>query len=178
MRSTSVSQLGQRNTEPIAVAAARSAGLDRPIPDLRMHVVRTSEVVFVVHPSNPVKALTWEQLKDIHTGKIGNWKELGGKDLPIAVYTDAAASATRGLVQQTVLAGGAYAPSAKAVDFVKQVNDEVARDERGIGALGLEFVDRAGVAVVQTRKLERPLALVTIGEPSENVRKVIEAYGP
>jgi phosphate transport system substrate-binding protein len=158
------------------VAAARSAGLDRPIPDLRMHVVRTSEVVFVVHPSNPVKALTWEQLKDIHTGKIANWKELGGKDQPIAVYTDAAASATRGLVQQSVLAGSAYAPSAKAVEFVKQVNDEVARDERGIGALGLEFVDRAAVAVVQAKKLERPLALVTVGEPSEKVRKVIEAY--
>jgi phosphate transport system substrate-binding protein len=159
------------------LAAARSAGLERPAPpDLRLHVIKTSEVVFIVHPSNPVKALSWEQLKDIHTGKISSWKELGGKDLPIAVYTDAAASATRGLVQQVVLSGSPYAPGAKAVERVKLVNDEVARDERGVGALGLEFVDRAAVAIVQTKKVERPLALVTIGEPTESVRKVIEAY--
>jgi phosphate transport system substrate-binding protein len=158
------------------LAAARTAGLDRPAPDLRLHVVKTSEVVFIVHPSNPVKALSWDQLKDIHSGKIANWKDLGGNDAPIAVHTDAAASATRGLVQQAVMAGAVYAPGAKAAASVKQVNDEVARDERGIGALGIEFVDKAAVAVLQTKKLERPLAFVTVGEPAENVRKVIEAY--
>jgi len=158
-----------------SLQAARSAGLERPVPDLLMHVVKTSEVVFVVHPSNPVKALSWEQLRDIHTGQIASWKEVGGKDLPIAVYTDAAASATRALVKQVVLAGREYVASAKAVAAVKEVGDEVARDERGIGALGLEFVG-SGVNVVQTKKLERPLALVTVGEPSGAVRKVLEAY--
>lgn len=158
------------------VAAARSAGFSGSVPDLRLHVMKTSEVVFIVHPSNKVKTLSWDQLKDIHTGKIANWKQLGGKDLTIAVYTDAQASATRGLVQQVVMSGAPYATSAKAVGFVKEVNQEVARDERGIGALGLEFVDKSAVAVVQTKKLERPLALVTIGEPSENIRKVLEAY--
>ena len=158
------------------LTAAKAAGLDRPAPDLRMHVVKTSEVVFVVHPLNPVKALTWEQLKDIHTGKITSWKEVGGNDEPIQVYTDATASATRGLVQQVVLGGAAYAPAAKAVGFVKEVATDVANDPRGIGALGREFVGGTAVRVVETKKLERPLAFVTVGEPSANVRKVIEAY--
>ena len=158
------------------LAAARSAGLDRPAPDLRLHAVKTSEIVFVVHPSNPVKTLTWEQLKDIDTGKIVNWKEVGGKDLPIAVYTDAPASATRALVQQVVMSGAAYSPGAKAVEMVNELNPEIGRDERGIGALGMELVDKACVAVVQSKKIERPLALVTVGEPSEKVRKVLEAF--
>lgn len=158
------------------VAAARQAGLAKEVPDLRYHVIGASEVVFVVHPSNPVKALTWAQLKDIHTGKITSWKQVGGKDEPIHVYTDAKASATRGLVKEVVLAKAEYAESAKAVEVVKLVNDEVAKDPAGIGALGKEFADPAMVRVVESTKVERPFALVTKGEPSPALKAVIEAY--
>ncbi len=156
--------------------AARVAGLTQAPPaDLKMDAVSSSEVVFVVHPSNPVKALTWAQLKDIHTGKIASWKELGGKDLPITVFTDAAASATRGLVKQVVMGNAEYAASAKAVAQVKEVATEVARSEAGIGALGIEFATPE-VRIVESQKVLRPLAFVTRGEPGEPLRKVIEGY--
>lgn len=156
--------------------AARTAGLTAAAPpDLKMDTVATSEVVFVVHPSNPVKALSWEQLRDIHTGRLASWKQVGGKDLPIAVFTDAAASATRALVKQVVLGNAEYAPSARAVAQVKEVATEVAASEAGIGALGLEFATPQ-VRVVETKKVLRPLAFVTKGEPSEALKKVIEAY--
>jgi phosphate transport system substrate-binding protein len=155
------------------VDGAKSAGLAKPVPDLKMHVIAKSEVVFVVNPANPVKALSWEQIKDIHTGKITNWKELGGKDLPITVYTDAKASATRVLIKQVVMAGSDYAASAKAVDFVKQVNDKIASDESGIGGLGLGFVD-SKTSIVATKKIERPLGFVTVGAPSAKVQKVMD----
>ena len=156
--------------------AARTAGLTQAPPaDLKMDAVSSSEVVFVVHPSNPVKALTWAQLRDVHTGKVTSWKELGGKDLPIAVFTDAAASATRGLVKQVVMGNAEYAASARAVAQVKEVATEVARNEAGIGALGLEFVT-SEVRVVESQKVLRPLAFVTRGEPGAALKKVIEAY--
>ncbi|MBI5067997.1 MAG: substrate-binding domain-containing protein [Deltaproteobacteria bacterium] len=156
--------------------AARTAGLTQAPPaDLKMDAVSSSEVVFVVHPSNPVKALTWAQLRDIHTGKIASWKEVGGRDQPVAVFTDAAASATRGLVKQVVMGNAEYAASARAVAQVKEVATEVARNEAGIGALGLEFAT-PGVRIVESQKVLRPLAFVTRGEPSEPLRKVIEAY--
>jgi phosphate transport system substrate-binding protein len=157
------------------VDGAKSAGLSKPVPDLKMHVIKKSEVVFVVHPSNPVKTLSWEQIKDIHTGKIVNWKELGGKDLPITVYTDAKASATRGLIKQVVMAGSEYAASAKAVDFVKQVNDKVGADASGIGGLGLGFVD-AAASIVATKKIERPLGFITVGAPSAKMQKVMDCF--
>jgi phosphate transport system substrate-binding protein len=158
------------------IAAARQAGLRGALPDLRLHVLGTSEVVFVVHPSNPVTSLSWEQLRDIHTGRIARWEEVGGRAEPIHVYTDAAASATRGLVKQVVLGNAEYAASARAVVAVNLVNAEVARDPCGVGALGKEYADPAAVRVVETRKVERPLALVTIGEPSPLLQQVIEAY--
>jgi len=156
--------------------AARAAGLASELPDLRMHVVATSEVVLVVHPSNPVRRLSWEQIRDIHTGKIASWKDVGGSDLPIAIVTDAAASATRGLIKQVVLGGSEYAPGARAMAAVAEVGEEVARNPAAIGGLGREFADPARVAVVETRRVERPLAFVSVGPPSGNAARVIEAY--
>lgn len=156
--------------------AARTAGLTAPAPDLRLHVAATSEVVFVVHPSNPVRRLTWEQLRDLHTGRITSWSGLGGPDRPVAIVTDAAASATRALIRQVVLGGAEYASSARAVAAVAEVNEAVARDPAAIGGLGREFADPARVAVVETRKVERPLAFVSVGAPGAVAERVIEAF--
>jgi phosphate transport system substrate-binding protein len=158
------------------LAAARAAGLTGDVPELRMHVVATSEVVFVVHPSNPVQALTWEQLRDVHAGVIRRWSELGGRDEAIDVVTDAAASATRGLVKQVVMGGAEYGPAARALAAVKDVNEVVAATPAAVGALGLEFVDPARVRVVRSRKVERPLALVSRGAPGRDAAAVIEAF--
>jgi phosphate transport system substrate-binding protein len=158
------------------MAGAKSAGLVKPVPDLKMHVVKESEVVFIVHPTNPVKSLTWEQLKDINTGKITNWKQVGGNDLPITVYTDAKASATRGLIKQVVMGNSEYAASAKAVEFVKQVNDRVAVDHSGIGGLGLSFVDPKKVSVLGSKKIVRPLGFITVGAPTPKLQKVIDSF--
>ena len=43
------------------------------------HVIIMDDIVPVVHKSNPVSELTFQQLSDIHTGKIKDWKEIGGK---------------------------------------------------------------------------------------------------
>lgn len=156
--------------------AARAAGLAGPAPDLRMHVVATSEVVFVVHPSNPVRRLSWEQLAGVHTGQVTRWRELGGADVAIAVVTDAAASATRALIRQVVLGGAGYGPGVRALGAVRDVNEAVARDPAAIGGLGLEFVDPARVAIVEARRVERPLAFVSLGAPGEDAARVIAAY--
>jgi phosphate transport system substrate-binding protein len=158
------------------VAAARAAGLAGDVPDLRLHVAATSEVVFVVHPSNPVRALSWEQLADVHAGKVTRWSALGGRDEPIDVVTDAAASATRALVRQVVMRGAEYGPAARALAAVKDVNEVVAVTPNAVGGLGLEFVDPRRVAVVRTRTLERPLAFVSRGAPGPDEAAVIEAF--
>jgi len=157
------------------VKAAKAAGKELDPATLQMHVAATDEVVFVVHKSNPVTSLTWEQLRDIHTGTTTNWKELGGKDLPIAVFTDAPASATRGLIKDAVLGGQDYSPQANAVEVTK-ISLLVGMMDGAIGGLGKGFVQGDGVKVVQSQKLERPLGFITLGPPSDSVRKVIDAY--
>lgn len=156
------------------VAAAKAAGREVDVAKLRMAVIASDQVVFVVHPSNAVRQLTADQLRDIHTGKIANWKEVGGADLPIQVVTDTASSATRGLVKQAVLKGAEYVATAKAVK-VETISDEVAALPGGIGGLGAGFVKAGKVAQLNTQKVERPLGLITVGEPDAKVARVIEA---
>jgi phosphate transport system substrate-binding protein len=158
------------------VQGAKALGRDIDASKLKMTVIASDEIVFIVHPFNPVKSLTWDQLRDIHTGKITNWKEVGGKDAPIIVFTDAAASATRGLIQQVVMGGREYSPASKTLEQITMVNDMVAVKPNGIGGLGKGFAKQNQVRIVESKKIERPLGFITIGEPAGPVKKVIEAY--
>ncbi len=66
------------------------------------YVVALDAVAVVVHPSNPVRDLTVEQLAEIFAGKISNWQALGGPDAPVAVYGREAGSGTRGAFEEAV----------------------------------------------------------------------------
>jgi phosphate transport system substrate-binding protein len=160
----------------IAVAAAAAAGKQIDPKTLTMHEIRKDEVVFVVHPSNTVSALTWEQLADIHTGKITNWKDVGGKDAPIVVYSDAVTGGTRALVKKIVMKDVDYAPSVRSLTAVARVAELVGHDPNGVGGVSKGFVEGKGDKVLQTKKVERPLALVTIGAPSPKVKQVVDAF--
>lgn len=60
-------------------------------------------LVPVVHPSNPVKSLTREQLRDIYSGRVTNWKEVGGGDHPIVAVGRDSSSGTYGTWQEMIM---------------------------------------------------------------------------
>lgn len=165
------------SSEPleIALAAAATAGKRLDPARLQFHVVAHDEIVFVVHPSNAVTSLTREQLRGIHTGRIRNWKEVGGKDQPITVYTDTPTGGTRAMVKTIVLGGQEYGATVVPLAAVKKVADMVAVDPTGIGGLGKGFVD-ARVRVVKADTIERPLGFVTLGAPTPQLKAVVDAF--
>lgn len=58
-------------------------------PGLREHLLARDGVCFLVHKDNPVNALSNAQLLDLYTGKIRNWKDVGGLDAPVTVINRA-----------------------------------------------------------------------------------------
>lgn len=166
------------SSEPveIAVAAALVAGKTVDPKTLQFHVIKNDEIVFVVHPSNPVSKLTWAQLSDIHTGKISNWKEVGGKDAPIVVFADALTGGTRAMIKKVVMDGKEYGSSVKAMISVVRVAESVAKEENSIGGVGKGFADPVKTKILQSNKIERPLGFITIGAPSAKVKQVIDAF--
>ena len=166
-------------SEPLdmAVASAEVAGRKIDASKLQMHYLRKDEIVFLVNASNPVSKLSFAQLSDIHTGKITNWKQVGGKDQAITVYSEGVSGATRAIVRKVVMNGADYADSVKALTSISRIAELIPNDDSGIGGLGKGFVKSDGkTKVIETTKIERPLALVTVGEPSAKVKKVVDAF--
>ena len=132
--------------------------------------------MFVVNPANSVGKLTWDQIRDIHTGKISNWKKVGGKDVAIVVYSDSTTGGTRAMVKKIVMGGAEYGPAVKAQTSVKPAAEMVGTDEAGITGVGKGFVDASKNKTLDTKKLERPLALATLGAPKPAAKAVIDAF--
>lgn len=92
-----------------------------------------------VSADNPVKELSLDQLELIFTGKIKNWKELGGTDGPITVYSRENSSGTYEFFKEHVLKGKDFAASAQTMPGTAAVLQAVAKDKNGIGYGGAAY---------------------------------------
>jgi phosphate transport system substrate-binding protein len=92
-----------------------------------------------VHADNPIKELTIEQLEGIFTGKIKNWKDVGGADGKITVYSRENSSGTYEFFKEHVLKGKDFAASAETRPGTAQVLHAVGNDKSGIGYGGAAY---------------------------------------
>lgn len=102
-----------------------------------------------VNPDNPVTSLTKAQLKDIYSGKITDWKDLGGKEAPITVYTRDESSGTRAVFWKKALDKGDIVSSANFVVSNGAMKTAIANDPNAIGYVSVGHMDAsvAGVAL-------------------------------
>lgn len=114
-----------------------------------------------VHADNPVKELTLEQLEHIFTGKIKNWKDVGGPDAPITVYSRENSSGTYEFFKEHVLKGKDFMASAETKPGTAAVLQAVAKDKGGIGYGGAAY--GAGAKHLSVKKDESAAAV----EPTE-----------
>lgn len=136
-------------------------------------------VAVAVNPKNHVAGLTSDQVKDIFSGKIANWKEVGGNDAPIHLFTRDEASGTREVFWEKLLKKGPIQTSANVVPSNGAMKVALSRDPLAIGYLSIGHVDDTvkalkldGVAPSQenatsgTYKVTRKLYMNTKGDPS------------
>ncbi|GAB4203868.1 MAG: phosphate ABC transporter substrate-binding protein [Roseiflexaceae bacterium] len=143
-------------------------------PGMRLFPVAYDALAIIVHPNNPVRSLTFEQLRAIYQGTITNWRELGGPDTPIRPVVREVSSGTRGAFDDLVLDGEDPAIPSTSEVTAGEVEKTVANDPHAIGYVGFGNVrpDIATLAIdgaepspatVQSGsyKLRRPLTLLT-----------------
>jgi phosphate transport system substrate-binding protein len=92
-----------------------------------------------VHGSNPVSELSLKQLKEIFTGRITNWRVVGGKDEVIVLYSRENNSGTYVYFKEHVLANEDYAPTAQTLAGTAAVVNAVAKDPNAIGYGGIAY---------------------------------------
>lgn len=172
-------------SEPLedAVQSARKLAAEQgktlTVPSgLLFHEIVQDIVVPIVHRDNPVRTLNWAQLRDIHSGSIANWKQVGGPDRPIRVVTSHTGSATRAIFQKLVMQGQEYAPGALAMETTKNEILAVSDDPGAIGAVSATFLKlySGKTKPIVTDRISRPLGLITVGLPTPTVKKVIDFF--
>lgn len=145
-------------------------------------------VAVAVNPANPVAALTTAQIRDIFAGKVRNWKEIGGADAPIHLYTRDEASGTREVFWKKLLDKGQIATAANVVASNGAMKTALAKDKDGIGYVGIGYVDKSvkaptldGVAPTQKNAasgkypITRKLYMNTKGKP-QGLAEAFVAY--
>lgn len=114
-----------------------------------------------VAADNPVKELTIEQLMLIFTGKVRNWKEVGGADQAITIYSRENSSGTYEFFKENVLEGRDFAASAQTMPGTAALLQAVAKDKGAIGYGGAAY--GAGAKHLAIRKNDSSPAI----EPTE-----------
>ena len=153
----------------------------------------------VVNPSNPVSKLTEGQLADIFTGKVTNWKDVGGNDGRIVILSREVNSGTHVYFKEHVLRNNdpnskaEFAQGALMLSSSQAIADEVAGNPAAIGYYGMGYISlkQKAVAVAKDEKsafvlpsienvvsgaypISRPLFLYTNGQPQATVKHFID----
>ncbi|HEY6403286.1 MAG TPA: phosphate ABC transporter substrate-binding protein [Blastocatellia bacterium] len=103
-----------------------------------------------VNEANPARELSLQQARDIYTGKITDWREVGGAPGPIILYSRENNSGTYEFFKEHVLKNADFAPRAQTLSGNAAVVNAVSQDRNGIGYGGISFVK--GVKALPIRK--------------------------
>jgi phosphate transport system substrate-binding protein len=182
------------NSRPLSqkeLDQAKASGID-PISA----VVAQDAVSVVVNPANSLKEISMDQLAAIFSGKITNWKEIGGADGEIVVLSRDNNSGTYTFFKEHVLQAkdkkAEYGAKVQFLPTSQAIADEVARSPMAIGYLGLGYTSDAtqtlairgttGKPVLPSKEtvldgtysLSRPLYCTTNGQPFGAVKAYMD----
>jgi phosphate transport system substrate-binding protein len=149
-------------------------------------------VAIYVHESSPIRELTMPQLKDIYTGKLTNWSDVGGKDGRIVAYSRENNSGTYVFFKEHVLANEDFAREIQTLPGTAAVVNAVSKDSASIGYGGIAYA--TGIRAIPIRRdsaaelvqpsletvqngrypLSRNLFFYTIGQPAGEEKAFID----
>lgn len=149
--------------------------------------IAVDALVPVVHPSNPVKGLSIEQLREIYKGKIKNWKEVGGNDEKIVILSRDTSSGTYESWEEIVMNKEKVTPTALMQTSNGGVVQAVSNNKKAIGYIGFGYLNPSlkkldvnnieatpATALAGEWPISRELYLFTNGEPQGAVKKLVD----
>jgi phosphate transport system substrate-binding protein len=174
-----------KDTEKSQVTEKRGAAA-KEIP------VALDALAVYLNEANTVAEMSIEQLRDVYTGAITNWKDVGGADASIIVYGRENSSGTYGYFKEHVLANADFAANTQTLPGTAAVTNAVARDPNAIGYGGIGYAKgiklarlskaagepaiepTMGNAVSGVYPLSRFLFFYTAGEPAGDAAAFIQ----
>lgn len=166
-------------------------GADRSELHAGLHPVAWDALAIIANKKNPVNNLTTEQVKQIYTGKITNWKQVGGSDLPIRLYVrNGKVSGVGYAIRQYIFKDGDLDFVTDKKYMVKSsgpLEKAVEKDPQALGITGVSSARKRNVKILNfdgkipsyenvasgKYTLYRPLYLVSSASPSKKVKEFI-----
>ncbi len=105
-------------------------------------IIAYDALAVVVNPGNKVSQLTREQLEGIFTAKIKNWKEVGGDDMQIVVYSRESSSGTYDFFKEHVMSNKNYASSVLSMPATGSIIQSISQTKGAIGYVGFAYVEK------------------------------------
>lgn len=157
-----------REMKPEEIAAAQANGIE-PVETL----VAIDALAVIVHPDNPVEALTLQQLSDIYTGRVTNWAEVGGTDAAIVLLSRETNSGTHVYFLEEVIRLGQednediFAPQTLLMPSSVGITNELGRNPNAIGYDGLGYVTPEEKMIAVARDENSPYVLPSVETGSD-----------
>lgn len=174
--------MSSREIKTKEISNARSKGITP-----KDHIIAWDGLAIIVNVDVPIINLTMAQLKDIYSGKIKNWKDVGGPNKNIVAVSRDVASGTFEVFKEKVLLGGSMRDDALKLASNQAVLTTISSTPYSIGYVGLGYVTNEvktvkvdGVAPSKesarnkTYPIVRSLHLYTDGEPKGDTKKFID----
>lgn len=156
------------------IETARSRGIEPNVIEVAL-----DGLAVIVHPENKIENLTLKQISDIFSGKIKNWKELGGEDRPITLYGRENSSGTYEFFKEHVLGRDEngrqidYAASTQVLQGTAALGEAVARDVKAIGYGGVGyFAERTDVKILYVKQDEDSPAIKPANDGKVNYESI------
>ncbi len=175
----------QEGTADIGTSSKDVKGADAA--GLKQYKLGNDGIVVVVNNKNSVSDLTLSQLKDIYSGKITNWNQVGGSSGTIDLITREEGSGTLDSFKKIVLGNDSVKSDAVVQSSTEAVKQSVAQDPNAIGFISyahmskdVKAVSLDGVSASDSTigdgsyKLQRPFLFLTKGEPTGETKKFID----
>lgn len=150
------------------ISAAQENGIE-PVE----FTVAIDALAVVVHPDNPVDKLNIDQLADIYTGRITNWKEVGGNDAPIILLSRETNSGTHVYFLEEVVRKGdpenedIFAPQTLLMPSSVGITSELRRNPNAIGYDGLGYVTEHEKMLAVAKDANSPYVLPSVASGSD-----------
>jgi phosphate transport system substrate-binding protein len=182
-----------REMKPEEMIAAKDKGMTP-----QQFIVAGDAIAVIVNPENPVQQLTLQQISDIYTGKIRNWRDVGGENRPIVLLSRESNSGTYTYFLENVIRLGKksdllFWPDTLLMPSSEGISAEVRQNPNAIGYDGLGYVtpDQKMIAVAKDGKaphvlpskdtaldgtypIARALYMYTPDAPSDEVKAYLD----
>lgn len=131
-------------------------------------------VAVIVNKANPLAGLSDQQVRDLFTGAIANWREVGGADAPVHVYIRDPVSGTYLGFQELAMENKPYVLSARTFKTYSAIAGAVEKDPHGIGYAGMTLTGHANVKALRINGV--PASVVSVADNLYPYARALRLY--